>query len=472
VKIFDPVCEDDTIKKEYCELNNQLAEIDVDKLQALLKREFTRHAERNPKSQTLLANAKKVMPSGVPMAWMSGFYEAPPVFVAKGEGAYFEDVDGNRYLDMNQADLAASCGFTPAAVIEAVKDQITKGTAFLLPTESATEVAELLVERYDLPKWQFTLAASSANTEAIRLARAATGRDEVLMFFGRYHGHWDDVMVESTPEQSRVELMGLPSDAGSRASNVPFNNLNELEAALKTRRYACLIAEPAMTNCILVQPDEGFWSQAYALCQKYGSLLILDETHTQTFAYGGLKTLWNLDCDIISMGKCLGGGIAIGAYGMTEELAQITIDNIDRYRGGNVLPLGGTLFGNALSMVAAKATLQNVLTLQAYQKLNQLGEQLANGLNQIFDDHDLPWHAPQLGGRSGYYLTSDIPRNSEEAGQSIVYELIDARRCFLSNRGIWDAIASAGPSASFAHQSCDIDVYLSAVNEFITEIRR
>ena len=412
------------------------------------------------------------MPSGVPMAWMSGFYEAPPVFIAKGEGAYFEDVDGNRYLDMNQADLAASCGFTPPAVIEAVQHQITQGTSFLLPTESATQVAELLVGRYDLPKWQFTLAASSANTEAIRLARAATGRDEVLMFFGRYHGHWDDVMVESTPEQSKVDLMGLPSDAGSRASNVPFNNLDELEAALKTRRYACLIAEPAMTNCILVQPDENFWQQAYALCQQYGSLLILDETHTQTFAYGGLKKLWNLDCDIISMGKCLGGGIAIGAYGMTEELAQITVDHIDRYRGGSVLPLGGTLFGNALSMAAAKATLESVMTLEAYEKLNKLGVQLANGLNQLFKDHALSWQAPQLGGRSGYYLTPDVPRNNEEAGLSIVYELIDARRCFLSNRGIWDAIASAGPSASFAHQSSDIDVYLGAVDEFIGEIRR
>ncbi|MEE9334434.1 MAG: aminotransferase class III-fold pyridoxal phosphate-dependent enzyme [Granulosicoccaceae bacterium] len=126
---------------------------------------------------------------------------------------------------------------------------------------------------------------------------------------------------------------------------MPFNNLDELEAALKKRRYACLIAEPATTNYILVQPDENFWQQAHTLCQQYGSLLILDETHTQTFAYGGLKKLWNLDCDIISMGKCLGGGIAIGAYGMSEELAQITVNHIDRYRGGRVLPSGGTLFG-------------------------------------------------------------------------------------------------------------------------------
>lgn len=136
------------------------------------------------------------------------------------------------------------------------------------------------------------------------------------------------------------------------------------------------------------------------------------------------------------------------------------------------MPLGGTLFGNALSMAAAKATLESVMTLEAYEQLNILGKQLANGLNQIFKNHNLPWHAPQLGGRSGYYLTPNTPRNNEEAGLSILYELIDARRCFLSNRGIWDAIASAGPSASFAHQSSDIDVYLNAVDEFIGEIRR
>jgi glutamate-1-semialdehyde 2,1-aminomutase len=394
------------------------------------------------------------------------------MFVETGDGAYFEDVDGNRYLDMNQGDLAASCGFTPPAVIDAVQEQITKGSSFLLPTESAIQVSALLIERYHLPKWQFTLAASSANTEAVRLARAATGRDEVLMFYGRYHGHWDDLMVESSPDQGRVDLIGLPGDAGARASNVPFNDLDELEAALKTKRYACLIAEPALTNCGLVQPDKGFWSQAYALCKQYGTLLVLDETHTQTFAYGGLKALWKLDCDIYSIGKCLGGGIAIGAYGISDELAQLAEDNIDRYRGGPVLPLGGTLFGNALSLAAAKAVLENVLTADAYAHVNRLGKQLSDGLNRIFKEHDLPWHAPHLGGRSGYCLTPELPRNSDEASRSLNYELIDARRCFLNNRGIWDAIASAGPSASFAHQSTDIDKYLNVVNDFIAEVRR
>ena len=453
-------------------MNKHLPEIDFSRVKTVFERELAHNSERTRKSQALLLSAKKVMPSGVPMAWMSGFYETPPMFIEKGDGAYFEDVDGNRYLDMNQADLAASCGFTPQAVIDAVQQQITKGTAFLLPTESATQVSRLLVERYHLPKWQFTLAASSANTEAIRLARAATGRDQILMFYGRYHGHWDDVMVESSPGQSRVEFIGLPRDTGLRASNVPFNDLDELEAALKTKRYACLIAEPAMTNCGLVQPDEGFWRQAYALCKHHGSLLVLDETHTQTFAYGGLKALWKLECDIYTIGKCLGGGIPIGAYGMSNELAQVAEDNIDRYRGGHVLPLGGTLFGNALSLTAAKAVLENVLTADAYAQVTLFGKQLSDGLNRIFKDHDLPWCAPHLGGRSGYCLTPELPRNSDEASQSLNYELIDARRCFLINRGIWDAIASAGPSASFAHQSTDIDKYLNVVDEFISEIRR
>jgi glutamate-1-semialdehyde 2,1-aminomutase len=453
-------------------MNNFLPEIDFSRVKSVFERELIRHSERTRKSQALLLKAKKVMPSGVPMAWMSGYYEISPMFVERGDGAYFEDVDGNRYLDMNQADLAASCGFTPPAVIDAVQQQIAKGSAFLLPTESAIQVSELLVERYQLPRWQFTLAASSANTEAIRLTRAATGRDQVLMFYGRYHGHWDDLMVESSPEQDRVDLIGLPEDAGLRASNVPFNDLDELETALKTNRYACLIAEPALTNCGLVQPVEGFWPRAYALCKQYGTLLVLDETHTQTFAYGGLKALWKLDCDIYSIGKCLGGGIAIGAYGISNELTQFAEDNIDRYRGGHVLPLGGTLFGNALSLAAAKAVLENVLTLDAYAHVNRLGKQLSDGLNGIFKEHDLPWQAPHLGGRSGYCLTPELPRNSDEASHSLNYELIDARRCFLSNRGIWDAIASAGPSASFAHQSADIDIYLNVVNDFIAEICR
>jgi len=452
-------------------MDKHLAEIDFSRVKSVFERELKHYSERTPKSQAFLLDAKKVMPSGVPMAWMSGYYETPPMFIEKGDGAYFEDVDGNRYLDMNQADLAASCGFNPQAVIDAVQQQITRGASFLLPTESAIQVSELLAERYLLPKWQFTLAASSANTEAIRLARAATGRDQILMFYGRYHGHWDDLMVESSPDRGRVDFIGLPGDTGQRASNVPFNDLDALEAALKTKRYACLIAEPTMTNCGLVQPDEGFWQRAYALCKDHGSLLVLDETHTQTFAYGGLKALWNLDCDIYSIGKCLGGGVPIGAYGMSNELAQVAEENMDRYRGGNVLPLGGTLFGNALSLAAAKAVLENVLTVDAYARVNLLGKQLSEGLNGIFKDYDLPWHAPHLGGRSGYCLSPELPRNSDEASRSINYELIDARRCFLINRGIWDAIASAGPSASFAHHGTDIDIYLNAVDEFISEIR-
>ena len=449
-----------------------LAEIDFSRVRSIFDRELKRYRKRTHKSQALLLNAKKVMPSGVPMAWMSGFYETPPMFIDKGEGAYFYDVDGNRYLDMNQADLAAFCGFTPQAVIEAVQQQITRGTTFLLPTESAIQVSELLAQRYGLPRWQFTLAASSANTEAIRLTRAATGREQILMFYGRYHGHWDDTLVESSPDQSSVEYIGLPEDAGLRASNVPFNDLDALEAALKTKRYACLIAEPALTNCGLVLPDDGFWRQAHALCQQHGSLLILDETHTQTFAYGGLKSSWELGCDILSIGKCLGGGMPVGAYGISDELAQFVEENVDRYRGGPVLPLGGTQFGNALSLAAAKAALDNVLTADAYARLDSLGKQLSDGLNRIFRDHDLPWHAPHLGGRSGYVLGPEPPRNSDEASLSINYELIDARRCFLSNRGIWDAIASAGPSASFAHESEDIDKYLDVVDEFIAAIRQ
>jgi glutamate-1-semialdehyde 2,1-aminomutase len=136
------------------------------------------------------------------------------------------------------------------------------------------------------------------------------------------------------------------------------------------------------------------------------------------------------------------------------------------------LPLGGTLFGNALSLAAAKAVLENVLTPDAYAHVNRLGMQLSDGLNRIFKQHDLPWHAPHLGGRSGYCLTPELPRNSDEACLSLNYELIDARRCFLNNRGVWDAIASAGPSASFAHQSTDIDKYLNVVNDFIAEVRR
>jgi glutamate-1-semialdehyde 2,1-aminomutase len=444
--------------------------IDRARLAALKQREDAAFAARTPRSRALVTRGRKSMPSGVPMSWMAGLSEHPPLYVTTGDGAYFTDVDGNRYLDMNQVDLAMSCGFTPAAVIAAVQRRVAQGPSFLLPGEDAILVAELLAERFRLPFWQFTLSATGANTEALRIARLATGRGSYLAFEGRYHGHADEMLAESTPTGESAEYLGLTPEIQKRAISVAFNDLPALRSLLETKRYACLIAEPALTNCGLVSPDDGFWAEAWKLCQATGTLLIIDETHTQTFAYGGLRRAWAIECDMITIGKCLGGGVPIGAYGMTPELARLMEKNLDRHRGGRVLPTGGTTYASALAMAAARAVLTEVLTEDAYARVDALGVRLQNGLRAAFERRGLAWRAPRIGGRSGWCLLPELPRNGAEATLSLDYAMIDARRVFMANRGVWEAIATAGPAASFAHTPADIESYVKVADEFLGEV--
>ena len=444
--------------------------IDRKRLRRLLQRESTAFELRTVKSRALRQRARACMPDGVPMGWMAGLYPHGAVYVTSGDGCRFDDVDGNTYLDMNQADLSTSCGFNPAPVVAAVSRRMASGASFLLPTEDALVVAELLAERYALPCWQFTLSASGANAEAVRVARLATGRDAVLMFDGRYHGHGDEFLVDSTEQGERVRYVGLAADAGRRARNIPFNDIAALRDALASGRYACLLAEPALTNCGIVPPVVGFWPAARELCEQTGTLLILDETHTQTFAFGGLSRAWAIRPDLLTLGKSLGGCIAIGAYGMRADLGTRVSAALDHHRGGPALPTGGTLYGNALAMAAARAVLESVLTEAAYQRVDQLGQRLSSGLEAAFARHALDWCAPRLGGRSGWCLAPRAPRDAAEAGASLDYELLDARWTFMANRGVWDAIASAGPACSFAHQPADVDRYLALAGDFLREV--
>src|SRR5262249_21275790 len=197
------------------------------------------------------------MPHGVPQAWMASFYPETPIYAREGSGARFWDVDGNAYLDMSQCDLSMSCGYGPSAISAAVAARFAAGSHFLLPTEDAPAVCGYLAERFALPFWQFTLSASTANTEAIRLARLATGRDRVLIFAGKYHGHIDDTLVQPKAAGLEAESLGLPKSVVERATVIPFNDPAALESALSREDIACVLAEPVMTNIGVILPDEG-----------------------------------------------------------------------------------------------------------------------------------------------------------------------------------------------------------------------
>ena len=445
--------------------------IDQNKIESLLTTESDRFKSMRPKSAKLLSQAKSYMPNGVPCAWMDGLYFHDTVFVSHGKGARFWDVDGHEYLDMNQADLSMNCGYGPDALVEAMRDRIARGSQFLLPVEESITAARLLSERYQLPFWQFTLSASSANVEAIRIARAYTGRSDILVFNGKYHGHIHETMAEPNSDS-----LGFVKGYRDHTIITEFNDIEAVEQAFKHADIACVITEPALTNMGVIKPEDNFLKELHTLCQNQGSLLILDETHTQTCAWGGLSHAWNLNFDMLTLGKTVAAGIPTGTYGMTAEVAAFvashmeSIDHNDPRCANGALALGGTLYGNALSVTAVNVALNEILTRDAYQHAATLGKLLINGIQQLFNDHQLPWTAQSLITRSGYTFGPELPVNAQQFARYENQLLRETIRVYMANRGIWEAISSAGPSVSFCMNDHDVEDYLDVFNDFLKEL--
>jgi glutamate-1-semialdehyde 2,1-aminomutase len=447
-----------------------MAELDPVRLAAVRAREDRAFLARTPRSSALRKRALAHLPNAVPMAWMAGLYRTPPIYCESGAGANFVDVDGNEYLDFNVADLSMCAGYGPPALVTAVSAQLARGAHFLLPTPDAVEVAEELARRTSMPYWQTTLSASGANAEVLRLARLATGREGLVVFGGHYHGHLDETLATLDDGRVVAEVRGLSAHATDATRILPFNDLAALERELRSREVALVLTEPALSNCNVVLPASGFLGGVRELTARYGTLLCLDEAHTFQFAYGGLTRAWHLAADFVVLGKGLGTGIPFGMYGMSETLAELSTRQLDVDIGPRGLGTGGTLYANALACTAARTALTELLRPEDYARVTELGGRLADGLEAAFQRHRLAWRAFRLGPRSGYCLSDALPRNGAEAMRSLQPSFIDARRVYFANRGIWDAVASAGPQVSLAHAPPDIDRYLAVAGQFLAEV--
>ncbi|MFT4040818.1 MAG: aminotransferase class III-fold pyridoxal phosphate-dependent enzyme, partial [Thermomicrobiales bacterium] len=415
------------------------------------------------------ARARKSMPNGFPMSWFKSLYDHGPLFVAEGAGAYFTDLDGHRYLDVNLADMSQFCGFAPPAVTAAVARRAAQGVQFLLPTEDAAWVAEELGRRYGLPQWQFTLSATTANVEAMRLARVATGRAVVVMFDGKYHGHAEEMLFAPDGDGFAPEGIGLDMALTHRLRLIPFNDVAALAAALAPGDVACVVTEPALTNAGVILPEPGFHAALRRLTRDHRALLLIDETHTQVCGPGGLTGRWQLSPDLVTLGKSVAGGIPFGAYGMTDELAGIFAQPDPEDTHAEIAS-GGTLFGNALSLAAARAAMGEVLTTEAYARTAALGAELADGIERVCAGAGLGWRAHRLYARTGYAHAGALPRNAAEATMGQRRDIVDLQRVYFANRGIWEAIYSAGPCVGVAHTSEDVAFYLQVLGEFVGEL--
>jgi glutamate-1-semialdehyde 2,1-aminomutase len=408
-----------------------------DRLAGLLAREEATFAARTPRSRALFERARGDLLAGVPMSWMSLWAGPHPIYLDRAEGAELTDVDGNSYADLCLGDTGAMAGHAPAAVTEAVRRRYAAGATTMLPTADAAWVAEELSRRFGPRRWQFTLSATDANRFAIRIARHLTGRPKVLVFNYCYHGTVDEsfATLADGAVAAREGNVGAPVPLAETTRVVEFNDVAGLERELAAGDVACVLAEPALTNIGIVLPEEGFHAALRELTRAAGTLLIIDETHTLSAGPGGCTRRWALEPDMVTLGKAIGGGVPIGAFGMAPELGEriLGAGNADLEDTGGV---GGTLAGNALSLAATRATLSEVLDDSAWERTEPLASRFAAGVTAAVERHGAPWHVVQLGCRAEYRFSPQPPRDGGEAAALGDRELERFLHLHALNRGV------------------------------------
>jgi len=404
---------------------------------ALAQQERTRFIATHPKSQALAQQAAPHWLFGVPLHWMSDWATPFALQVATAKGAHLSDADELDYVDFCLGDTGAMFGHAPPAVVAAVQREVAHGCTTMRSSEDAAWVGAELARRFGLPRWQMALSASDANRFLLRWVRAATGRKQLLVFNGCYHGTVDDVfvdLVDGVPT-ARSSLLGQVHDLTAHTVVVEFNDLPALQAALQAGDVACVLAEPVMTNVGMVLPDADFWPQAQALIHQHGALLVLDETHTFSSGPGGYARAHSLQPDALVLGKPIAGGLPCAVYGMSEALAaramQAKRDAPPGHSG-----IGTTLTANRLTLAAMRATLAEVATDAAFAHMIARCTELAEGLRACIARHGLPWCVTQVGARCEFQFGPTPPRNGSQAQAMMDDDLERLLHLALLNRGV------------------------------------
>ncbi len=414
-------------------------QISRDRLAALLERERAAYVAAHPRSAELFAAADHLF-GRVPMTWMAKWSGGFPLYLDTAHGNTIIDVDGQTYVDFALGDTGAMAGHSPPPTVAAVRErlEVGGGVTTMLPTADAEWVGAELARRFGLPLWSFTLTATDANRWAIRLARIATRRRKILVFAYCYHGSVDEIFAVPGRDGVAVARPGnagppVPMDLTTRV--VEFNDSEGLERELAHGDVAAVLMEPALTNIGIVLPEPGFLDRVRELCTASGTLLMIDETHTFSAGPGGATTAWGLQPDIFVIGKSIGGGIPSGAYGISADVARRvgTDAEADLVDVGGV---GGTLAGNALSVAAMRATLEHVLTEQAFEGMIELATRFTDGVRATIDRVGVPWSVQQVGARSEYRFASPAPTTGTASAESADDELDELVHIYMANRGV------------------------------------
>ena len=446
--------------------------INRDRLATLRAKEDARFLELHPKSGEMFKSGQKSMPGGVPMSWMAKWPGAYPVFVKEAKGAHFKDVDGNTYIDFCLGDTGSMTGHSPDATVAAIREQVGKGITAMLPTQDAAIVSAELARRFSLPLWQFTVSATDANRHVIRYSRMITGRSKIIVIDRCYHGSVDETFATLDAAGNTVARegnIGAPVALDQTTRVVEFNDIAGMEKALAHGDVAAILMEPAMTNVGIVLPQAGYLEAVQELAKKYGTILIIDETHTISVGPGGMSAERGLKPDFLTIGKAIAGGIPTGTFGMTQKIADdiarmVELEIIDT--GG----IGGTLAGNALSLASMRATLSEVLTQKNFDHMIALGTRWSDGVDAVIKECDLPWTCNRLGARAEYIFGKSAPVTGADANKAADFELEQYIHLRMLNDGFlitpFHNMALMCPDTSEA----DVDAHTKAFRAMCQEL--
>jgi glutamate-1-semialdehyde 2,1-aminomutase len=453
------------------------SQIDRERIRQLTEREERTLNERTPKSHALYERARTSLVGGVASSYQ--VREPWPIYLERGEGARVWDVDGNELLDFHNGFGSMTQGHAHPAITHAVERRVQAGTHFAAPTEDAVSVAEELQRRWDLPKWRYTNSGTEATMDAVRIARGLTGRDTIVKIFGSYHGHNDALMVSTggadvgeMPQDDLPSIgygAGLPRAVVDLTIAVPFNDAAAMERRIERlesegRAPACVIMEAAMMNLGIIPPEPGYLEAVRELTKRRGIVLIFDEVKTGlTIAAGGATERFGVQPDLVTLAKSLGGGLPSGAIGGTDEAMRAVED-------GSVYQVG-TFNGNPLSMAAARANLEEVLTPAAYEHLERINERILAGCSRVIEDHSLPGYAIGIAAKGCVTFSAEpiVDYATFKANQDA--ELTDLAWLYSMNRGIFMTPGREEEwTLTVAHDDAAVDRYVAVFAELADEL--
>jgi glutamate-1-semialdehyde 2,1-aminomutase len=462
--------------------------LDVQRLKAraaeIGEREERRLLERTPASARLHERAVRSLPKGVASNFQAN--DPYPIYLARGKGSRVWDVDGAEYVDFHGGFGVNVVGHAHPKIVEAIRRVADQGIHFAVTTEPTVALAEAVCERFQLERMRFVNSGTEATQDAIRVARAATGRDRIVKMEGSYHGHHDSVLFSVVPESDVLDMRfnvkgesadtagsayttrptskGVPRSMWQDTIVVPFNDANAVEELFREHgdEIAALILEPVMMNIGIVVPQPGYLQALRDLCDANGVVLIFDEVKCGcTIAYGGATERFGVRPHLAAFAKAIGGGATMGAFGGEAPIMDFVTKGAAQQ---------GTFNGNPLSVAAGLAALTEVLTKDAYDELDKLGTKLAEGCQRAIDDTGIPAHTVDLGAKGCVSYRKEPLTNYRDFLETIP-ELFYASFSWMINRGVFLTPGDEEQwTISVQHSEEDIQRYVDGFSEFCAEL--